>query len=74
MQQTIYWWNKLGPALESEFKVKDKSYIKSLTIFFNELIKKLYIKTLQLKNLKIKDSQKVMIKWIQHFIIYMLIF
>jgi len=54
MQQTIYWWNKLGPALESEFKVKDKSYIKSLTIFFNELIRETIYKDLAIEELKNK--------------------
>lgn len=54
MQQTIYWWNKLGPALESEFKVKDKSYIKSLTIFFNELIRETIYKDLAIEELKKK--------------------
>jgi len=54
MQQTIYWWNKLGPTLESEFKVKDKSYIKSLTIFFNELLRETIYKDLAIEELKNK--------------------
>ena len=54
MQQTIYWWNKLGPTLESEFKVKDKSYIKSLKIFFNELIRETIYKDLAIEELKNK--------------------
>lgn len=54
MQQTIYWWDKLGSALESEFKVKDKSYIKSLTIFFNELIRETIYKDLAIEELKNK--------------------
>jgi len=56
MQQTIYWWNKLGPTLESEFKVKNKSYIKSLEIFFNELIRETIYNDLAIEELKNKKQ------------------
>ena len=54
MQQTIYWWDKLGPVLQSEFKVKDAQYIKSLKIFFRELIRETIYKDLAIEELKNK--------------------
>ena len=54
MQQTIYWWDKLGPVLQSEFKVKDILYIKSLRIFFIELIRETIYKDLAIEELKNK--------------------
>lgn len=54
MQQTIYWWDKLGPVLQSEFKVKDALYIKSLKIFFGELIRETIYKDLAIEELKNK--------------------
>lgn len=54
MQQTMYWWNNLGPTLESEFKETNKSYIKSLEIFFNELIRETIYKDLAIEELKNK--------------------
>ena len=54
MQQTIYWWNKLGPTLESEFKVKDKLYKESLKIFFYELIRETIYKDIAIEELKNK--------------------
>jgi hypothetical protein len=54
MQQTMYWWNNLGPTLESEFKVKDESYINSLKIFFYELIRETIYKDLAIEELKNK--------------------
>ena len=52
MQQTMYWWNKLGPVLESEFEEKNKSYKKSLLIFFKELIIETINKDIILEQLK----------------------
>lgn len=54
MQQTIYWWDKLGSTLESEFKVKNKHYIESLKIFFDELISVTIYKDLAIEELKNK--------------------
>jgi len=54
MQQTIYWWDKLGPVLQSEFKVKDALYINSLKIFFGELIRETIYKDLAIEELKNK--------------------
>lgn len=54
MQQTIYWWNKLGPTLESEFKVKDNLYRESLKIFFYELIRETIYKDIAIEELKNK--------------------
>ena len=57
MQQTIYWWDKLGSTLESEFKVKNKHYIESLKIFFKELIRETIYKDLAIEELKNKRQQ-----------------
>ena len=54
MQQTIYWWDKLGPVLQSEFKEKNKFYIKSLNIFFQQLIRETIYKDLAIEELKNK--------------------
>jgi len=56
MQQTIYWWNKLGTTLESEFKIKDKFYNKSLEIFFRELINETIINDIAIEELKNKKQ------------------
>jgi len=52
MQQTIYWWDKLGSTLESEFRENHKLYKDSLKIFFKELIAETINKDLIMEQLK----------------------